>query len=377
MEFVCQKESLQAGVSIVERVVSTRSTLPIISNILFEAKKGSLKISANNLEMGIEYSIPANVTKEGSILIPSKTLAGIVSKLPDAEIGFKLKENNLVNISYKKSKLNIHGLPADEFPQLPKVKEVNSFEIEAKVLADMLKYTIFSTSTSEEKHVLNGVLFETGRVSSDSSNLRLVATDGYRMAKRGEKIKNLEVLTSAIVPSRALSELLRIIQGADEGEVKIIVATDQISFTYDNSYVVSRLIQGQFPDYRRVIPKSSDVTVTVNTKSLLESSERTAVIASQSANLVKIEVTKGQMVMSAQVPDVGAVEEVLEAEVQGKDKITVAFNVRLLTDALRVIETDKVSLELGENLSPGLIRPKDGPDFTYLVMPIRTKEEVA
>jgi DNA polymerase-3 subunit beta len=377
MEITCQKDDLQNGVSIVERIVSTRSTLPIIGNILFETTKNNLKLSANNLEMGIELSLPAKVTKEGNVLIPAKTLGGIVSKLPEGEIGFKLKEKGVISISYKKSHFNIHGLPADEFPQLPKVKEVKSFKIEAKILAEMIKQTVFATSSSEEKYVLNGVLIETGKGSHESSNLRLIATDGYRLAKRGEKIKGLEVVASAIVPARALAELLRILQGGVEGEINVVIGTEQIAFRHNEIYLVSRLIQGQFPDYRQVVPKSLDLEIIVDTQALLSATERASVIASQSANIVKLEVKGGQLQISAQAPDVGSVEEVLEIEGKGKEKSQAAFNVRLITDALRVIENDKVAIQLGENLSPGMIKPKEGPDFTYIVMPIRTKEIVA
>ena len=158
MEFVCQKEGLADGVSTVERIVSTRSTLPIIGNILFETTKTGIKLSANNLEMGIELTVQAKVIKEGSVLIPAKTLGGIAAKLPDGEIGFKLKDKGLITITYKKSSFNIHGLPPDEFPQMPKVKDPKQFSLEAKLMTEMLKQTVFATSTSEEKYVLNGVL---------------------------------------------------------------------------------------------------------------------------------------------------------------------------------------------------------------------------
>lgn len=374
MEFICQKEGLAEGVSTVERIVSTRSTLPIIGNILFETTKTGIKLSANNLEMGIELTVPAKVIKEGSVLIPAKTLGGIVAKLPDGEIGFKLKDKGLITITYKKSSFNIHGLPPDEFPQMPKVKDAKQFSLESKLMIEMLKQTVFATSTSEEKYVLNGVLIETGKSSHETSNLRMVATDGYRLAKRGEKISGLEVLANAIVPAKALTELLRILQGRGEGDVSVALGAEQVAFKYKDISLVSRLIQGQFPDYKQVIPKSSEVEITVGTSAMLQASERAAVIASQSANIVKLEVRAGQLTLSAQAPDVGSVEEVVEIESKGKEKSSAAFNVRLLADALKVIDNDKVTLGMGESLSPGIIKPKDGPDYTYIVMPIRTKE---
>ena len=377
MEFIFDKQSLQSGVSLVERIVSTRSTLPIIGNILIEAQRSGVKLSANNLEMGIELTMPAKVSKEGSILIPAKTLGGIVSKLPEGEVSFKLKEKGLINLAYKKSVFNIHGLPPDEFPQLPKVKEAKSLTIESEILSEMIEQTIFSASNSEEKFVLNGILLETGKADGETSTIRMVATDGYRLAKRGEKVAGIDLNTNAIVPAKAMGELLRILQAGSGGSVKISMSNDQISFKYKDAYLVSRLIQGQFPDYKQVIPKSTDIKITVETASLLQSAERAAVIASQSANIVRLEVKSGQLHILAQAPDVGSVEEVLEVEIKGKDKTAVAFNVRLLTDALKVMESEKVYLELGAALSPGALKPKDGPDFTYIVMPIRTQEVAA
>ncbi|KAF0134911.1 MAG: DNA polymerase III subunit beta [Candidatus Saganbacteria bacterium] len=372
MEFIFNKNTFQSGVSIVERIVSTKSTLPIIGNILIEAEKSGVKLSANNLEMGIEIKIPAKIVKEGSILIPAKTLSGIVSKLPDSDVNFKLKEKGVIAISYKKSNFNIHGLPADEFPQLPRIKENKTIKIDKKIFQRMIEQTIFSSSSSEEKFVLNGILFETGK--TDGSNVRMVATDGYRLAKIGETIDGVDINVSAIIPSKALSELLKIINAEKEGNVTINISSDQAAFNFNNVYLVTRLIQGQFPDYKQVIPKMLEIKIFANTKMLLQSSERAAVIASQSANIVKIEVRGGQLYISAQAPDVGSVEEVLDVEVKGKEKAAAAFNIRLLTDALKVIEEEFIVLELGAPLSPGMIKPKDGPDFTYIVMPIRTQE---
>jgi len=375
MEFICNKDDLGKGVQTVERIVSTRSTLPIIGNILFEAKKSGLKISANNLEMGIEILVSAKVSKEGSVLIPAKTLGGVVSKLPEGDVSFKLKDKGLINISYKRSVFNIHSLPPDEFPQLPKIKEVKSIAMDSGVLVGMIEQTIFATSNSEDKYVLNGILLEVGKTAHESSNFRLIATDGYRLAKCGRKIDGAEGTAKVIVPAKTMGEVLKVL--GKKGQVRISLSNDQIAFKYEKMYLVSRLIQGQFPDYRQVMPKGAGMKVTVDTEALLRASERAAVIASQSANIIKTEVRGDQLHIMAQAPDVGSVDEVLDVEVTGKGKSSIAFNVRLLTDALKVIEDEKVLIELGESLSPGLIRPKGEEDFVYIVMPIRTQEVVA
>ena len=377
MEFICEKKELQGGVATVEKVVATKSTLPIIGNILFEAGKSGIKLSANNLEIGMELGIKANVIKEGSILLPAKTISGIVSKLPETSISFKLNENGTVKLSYNQSYFNLHSLPSDEFPELTKVKEGKSFSLPAKKLIGMIKQTIFAVSGSEEKYVLTGVLMEVGKSgqAGDSSNIRLVATDGYRMAKRGEKaeIKG-DAGVSVIIPAKALQELAKVVEGDEKEEIKINVSSEQISFRCGNFYLVSRLIQGQFPDYRQVIPRKSATKALINTEELLKAAERAAVIASGSANVTAFEVKTGKLTITANTPDVGNVSETINAEVKSGEKNKASFNVRLITDVLNVMPTEKVIIEFGEGLSPGVIKPDGELDYLYIVMPIRTQE---
>jgi len=377
MDFTCEKKDIQNGVAVVEKIVSTRSTLPIIGNLLFEVGKGGIKISANNLEMGIEITVKAKVLKEGAVLLPAKTLSGIVSRLPETVVGFKLGENGVVKISYNQSHFNIHSLPADEFPALPKIKDGKNFTVNADVFYSMIKQTIFAVSNSEEKYVLTGVLLEIGKsgAAGDNSNLRMVATDGYRMAKRGEKVElDGTGSVNVIVPARALTELSRSLEGKREGELKIMVSNDQIIFRYADIFLVSRLIQGQFPDYKQVIPKKNMLRVTVNTKQFLDAAERAAVVASGSANITRLEVKGEKMHLSANTPDIGNIDEVLNAEVKGGENVQASFNIRLITDVLKSISTEKVVVELAEGLSPGVIRPEGGGDYLYIVMPIRTQE---
>ncbi|MFA5876223.1 MAG: DNA polymerase III subunit beta, partial [Candidatus Margulisiibacteriota bacterium] len=295
MEVAITKEKLVSGVQTAERIVSTKSTLPIIGNLLFEAAKDHLKISANNLEMGLEIKVEAKVLKEGSVLIPAKTLSGIVAKLPDTKINLNVNDRGLVKISYQESHLSIHGLPAEEFPSLAKVKEDISFRVDAPLFARMIEETIFAVSANEDKLVLTGILLEVGKskAAGDNSNLRLVATDGYRLAKKSEKIEGIAGgEKSVIVPARVLSELSKVISETS-GTVNVVVSAEQISFKFGDVYMVSRLIQGQFPDYKQVIPRKSETQITVATDLLLDAAQRAAVIASSSANIIRME-TKGE-----------------------------------------------------------------------------------
>lgn len=379
MEFLCEKKELQSGVSAVEKIVTTRSTLPIIGNILFEAGKSGLRISANNLEMGIKLGIKARVNKEGAVLLPARTLGGIVSKLPEKQVGFKLSDKGTVRISYNRSYFNVHTLPPDEFPLLPVVKEGKSFSIDPGIFTSMIKQTMFAVSSSEEKYVLTGVLLETGKgsLAGDNSNIRMVATDGYRLAKRGEKIKlgSGEGGIGVIVPAKTLQELVRILEmGKGEEEIKVTVSSDQIAFKYKEVYLVSRLIQGQFPDYKQVIPKKSATRIILDTKGFLDAAERTAVIASGSANIVRFEIKGESLHLAASTPDVGTIEEEVEADIKGDRKGLVAFNIRLITDMLKTAKAEKVIFELTESLGPGAIKEGEAGGYLYIVMPIRTQE---
>ena len=377
MEFKCSKESLYQGVQSVERIVSTRSTLPIIGNILLEASKSGIKISANNLEIGMEVMIKADVDQEGSVLVPSKIFSGIVSKLPDTDISVKTMDKGQVRISYKQSSFNINGLSPDEFPALPKVKEGKKVSIDSKLFAEMIDQTVFSVSMSEDKYVLSGVLMEFGKsqVSGDTSNIRMVSTDGYRLSKRGSKLAGpVSFDSSVIVPAKALIEVSRVVQTDAGGESEVTLSADHIAFKYKDVYIVSRLIQGQFPDYKQVIPKSSEIKVNMDRKLFLSAVERASVIASSSANIIKLEIKTGKIYVIASAPDVGNVNEIVDGEIKGGDKALVAFNVRLLIEALKVVTEEKIVLEISGPLSPGVIRPVGGEDYTYIIMPIRVAE---
>lgn len=376
MEIKCSKDDLYSGVQAVERIVSSRTTLPIIGNVLFETTKEGLKLSANNLEMGIEVLVPANIKQDGAALIPAKTLAGIVAKLPEADINIRKTDKGVVKISYKKSNFNINGLSPDEFPVLPKIKESKTITIKPSIFIEMAKQTIFAVSQSEDKYVLNGVLLETGKGAGDKdeSNIRMVATDGFRLARRGEKIAGTVPDASVIIPAKALSEVVRLLQSDGDEDLKINISNEQISFKHKDAYLVSRLIQGQFPDYKQVIPKSSAAKITTETKALLDASERAGVIASGSSNIIKIKVAEGAVHIIANTPDVGSVDEVVEAEIKGSEKDAIAFNVRLISDVLKVIDSPNTTMEFSGALSPGIIRPTDGKDYIYVIMPIRTTE---
>lgn len=378
MQFSCTKKELMQGVQAVEKIVSVKTSLPVIGNILFETVGTKVKMSVNNLEVGLEITIPADVSAKGSVLIPAKTFSGVVAKLPEGEVKVNVNDKGSIKVSYGESSFSLRGLSADEFPMLPKVKGGKEFKIKKEEMLKMVKQTIFSVSTNEDKYVLNGVLLEIGKspMPSDKSDVRFVATDGYRLAWRAAEVGIDQSLSlSQVVPAKALAELSRVLQQTeDEGEVEVVMAEDQISFKHGDVYLVSRLIQGQFPDYKQVIPKKTETKIIVGTELFLEAAERAAVIAAGSANIVKMETKKGKLNILANAPDVGSVNEVVDSNVEGKENIQIAFNVRLVIEALKVIDTERVVIELSGPLNPGVIKPEGSSDYTYIAMPIRTTE---
>ncbi len=371
MEFKCVKDDFYNAIQIVEKAVSIRSTLPIIGNILIEATKKGLKLSSNDLEMGIELLIDANIVQEGAILAPAKTLSSIVSKLPAGEVNFTVGSTNNIKINCGRSKFNIHGLPTDEFPMLHKLDKGTNLEIEADALKEIVKQTIIAVSMDESKHVLNGVLIEV-----EKNVIKFTATDGFRLAQRKAILKNAikdGISVSIIVPMKALQEVSRIIQQENfDGNILIMIAKEQVAFDIGTVYLISRLIQGQFPDYKQVIPKEGKVKVIMSRKDLLESAERASIIASSNANIIKIESSKDQILISANTANIGNVAELVDVQTEGKLDFPVAFNVRLIMDVLKNIDEDNIVFFLNSPSSPGIISPKENKDYTYVLMPIRT-----
>lgn len=371
MRLTCEHLKISHAVEAVQHIVVTKSTLPIIGNILLEASHEKLKISANNLEMGMEVSVPAKVEDPGSVLIPAKTLASMVQRLPAGEIQIQEKARGVVEFRFRKAKMELRGLPPDEFPALPRLKEQRTLELDANVFGRMVEETIFSASTSEEKHVLSGVLIEVAK-----GTITLVATDGYRLARREVEItKKASFEGGFIVPGRAFLELLRVLDD-DGGNIKLVCGDEQVAFQYKDAYIITRQIHGQFPDYRQVIPKEGNLSLTIQRKDFLESVERAAVIAQGGSNVIRLEWIGGQFHIRASVPEVGAVDEVIDAKSQGAKESQIAFNARLVLEALKVIDVDNVVLELSGSLSPGLLRPENDNGYVYVVMPIRTAEAV-
>jgi len=355
------KENLLSGVQTVQNIVSPRATLPILGNILLEASNNNLRMMTTDLDVGISCEIPVDTQEDGSITIPAKKFSDIIKELPEGNITIIVKKNNLVDIECEKCRFKLMGLPRDEFPKFPEFKDKDTLQLDQAVLKELFNLTSFAVSHEETRYILNGILVEI-----KETYIRLVATDGRRLATVERK---LSVPTkkefSVIIPIKAVNELNRNLK--DAGKVLIVMGTNQILFDIDKVLIVSRLIEGTFPNYKQVIPESVEKKVKVNKEEFLAAIRRANLLATPDFQAIKLELFKNKMVISKSTPDVGESREELEIEYQGKELI-VGFNPHYLIDVLKNLREETIEFELSDADKPGVIRTAD---YLYLVLPMR------
>ena len=362
MKFTVAKDKLLEGLQTVQNVVSTRTTLPILSNVLIRAENGALHFTTNDLDVGMSCSVEAKIEKPGGTTIPARRLAGIVKELPASEVSVEVDGKNVASLSCGPSFFKMMCLPEDEFPALPKLEKAKAFTLPQKVLKDALRKTSYGISTDETRYVLNGILF-----SFKENKLTLVATDGRRLALvdiEAEFPRSNEV--DVVVPAKCITELQRIL--GDEGDVKLAVGENHVSFEAGGRLLVSKLIEGNYPNYRQVIPAESRERITIERELLLNAVRRVSLLSSEKSNSVKLIFTKNNLEIAANTPDIGEAHESLAISYKSKD-FSVAFNPIFLQDPLRALTEDEIHLEVSDEMSPGVI--KIGTPFLYVLMPMR------
>ena len=362
MKFSVSKDKLLEGLSTVQNVVSTRTTLPILSNVLLQATEGELKLTTTDLDVGVRGRVEAHVERTGATTLPARRLFSIVRELPAAEIYAEIDTKNLASIRSGSSYFKILGLPEEEFPPLARFENAKSFGISQKDLKDALRKTSYAISTDETRYVLNGILF-----SFKENKLTSVATDGRRLALVDLELefpRSQEI--DVIVPTKAVVELQRLVK--DEGEVKVSVGENQIAFELNDALLVSKLIEGNYPNYRQVIPSEAKERITLERETFLNAVRRVSLLASEKSNSVKLIFTKGNMDIVATTPDVGEAKETLPIMYKGRD-FSIAFNPEFLMAPLRNLPNDEVFLDLIDEMSPGVIKIQGA--FLYVLMPMR------
>jgi DNA polymerase III subunit beta len=367
MNLTITKDQILTGLQAVQNVVSTRTTLPILSNVLIRAEKDRVEFTATDLDVTVACSVEARVKKAGAATVPVKKLFGITRELNGTEIELELDEKNVCSVRSGSSFYKIHGLGADEFPPLPKFKDDKKVTLPQETVKAMMRKTSFAVSTDESRYVLNGIF-----ISLKDHKMTLVATDGRRLALVDEEVDISEKSSGEfIVPAKAVTELNRLLQ--DKGEVEIKFGDNQASFALKDDkgfsvLLITKLIEGNYPNYRQVIPAETKERVPLVREEFLQALRRAEIMTSEKANSVKLTFGKNNLAITANSPEVGEARESLAVNYKGKE-MAIAFNPRYLIDPLAALTEDEVFFEMIDELSPGVLKI-NGP-FLYVVMPMR------
>jgi DNA polymerase-3 subunit beta len=368
MNLTIAKDQLLNGLQAVQNVVSTRTTLPILSNVLMRAEGERLEFTATDLDVTIACGVEAKVTKAGASTVPVKKLFGIARELNGTEIDLEVDDKNVCSLRCGPSFYKINGLSADEFPPLPKFKEDKKVTLPQETVKSMMRKTSFAISTDEARYVLNGIFF-----SLKDHKMTMVATDGRRLALVDEEVDVAEKSQGEfIIPAKAVNELNRLLQ--EKGEVEMKYSENQAAFTLKDEkgfsvLIITKLIEGNYPNYRQVIPSETKERVTLPREEFLHALRRAEIMTSEKANSVKLTFGKNNLAITANAPEVGEAKESIAINYKGKE-IAVAFNPKYLIDPLNALPSnDEVFIELIDELSPGVLKI-NGP-FLYVVMPMR------
>jgi DNA polymerase-3 subunit beta len=370
MKIHCNKEDLTKGVQTIQSALSSRTTLPILLNFMMETESSKIKVVSTDLEMGVKHYIPAEVESDGSITIPAKKFSDILHSLPDGqEVELFVDDGDKIHLKCGRSRFAIIGAPKAEYPVLPEFDRKEAFELPMGMVLDMVRKTIFAASSDETRHVLNGVLW-----SAKKGTLEMVATDGRRLAIVSRKGAFKDRDFQIIVPTKVLSELLRLLGALDikpdsQEKMQVGVTENQIVFQLKETTLLSRLIGGTFPNYEQVIPKKKDISVILEAKELLAVTKRAALCALDRGGSVKFALQKKSLHISASSQNIEFNDEI-GVDYAGAD-FQVAFNPHFLVDALKHLDSEKVSLGFTSSINPVLIEPADGTDCRFVIMPMR------
>lgn len=371
MRVKCNLKELINGLNIVSVASGTKTTMPILEGVLIEAYQNKIKLTTNNLEIGCEHILESEIIEEGKTVVDIKMLNEIIRKIED-EIVEILIEDNLFILKSINGVFKLATMNANEYPKLPVFDVESSITLEQKVFKDMIKRILFCVSNDENRPIYNGAL-----VKVEDNILTIVSVDGFRLALRKNlSEKNINNF-KAIIPGKVLNELLKILTDVEETTVKIGVNKNQALFEINNSVIISRIIEGEFLNYKSIIPESYETKVRVKTKNLLDSFERVALFAKENKEKdkkspVKMHIGIDGIILSC-VSDTGDAKEIIVSTVEGKE-IEIGFNPRYVIEALRAIDDNEIIIEFTSSISPVLIKPVVSNDYIYVVLPIKLKQ---
>jgi DNA polymerase-3 subunit beta len=370
MKVTCSPQQLGQGLQAVSRAVSTRTTLPILNNVLIQTTPAGLQLTATNLEIGIKHTVAAEVQEEGGISAPARLLTDFVTSLPEEKLSITLdKKSQSLNLKCSRFDANIRGIDAAEYPAVPttsaegRVLQFNQSEFQTAI-----DQTTIAASADEGRPVLTGVYAQL-----NGQSLVLAATDGHRLAVKTMRTENGkgEATEQVVIPARALAELSRILKdGKTDVALTLPPAKNQVFFKAGGVELMSRLIEGTYPNYQQVIPAEAKTKVRTKTQELLRTAKVVSYFAKDSANVIKLSAAPGKLILAATTSEIGGNTAEVEAEVEGQE-VQIAFNAKYLLDVLQVLGSEDVSLTFNGPLSPGVIKPVGREDYVYIIMPVR------
>lgn len=365
MKLICEGLELSDAVLKVIKATANKTTNPILEGIKLKAGEDTLTLSATDLEISIEKTIPADVKIEGEVVVPGKFFADFIKKLSNEQIELTLTDRNALKIEYTDSEAMVQCMNADEFPEIKALVNPERIVLNRKDLRDLINKTIFSVAIDDARPILKGCLFEIGE-----SEVTCVALDGYRMAICHRPVVSTTKPLSCIVPARTLSEIAKLLEGEDNENVEVLVQKNYLMVSVNNTRVITRLLDGDFINYKQVIPQTINTTVTINKKQLEEGLERASLLARMDKNnLVKYEIRDKLLTLSS-TSDIGNATENITISLDGKD-ITIAFNARYMSECMRTIDDEFIKLNFTSAIAPCTITATIGGDYLYLILPVR------
>ncbi len=367
MQFTCDRESLVQAVAIVERAVATRDAMYLLTGILIDAQENQLKLVATDLELGIECSVPAETGRTGAVVVDGRLFGQLIRKLPGQQVQVQLGEGEgLAVVRSGSAEFSLHTRPANDFPPLPDKPAQDRWRVSQGQLRDMIRQTAFAAAADENRPYLTGVLFEVS-----GPELRLVATDSNRLAfRRGLLAEPAAAPRQAIVPARTAQEVARVLADDEELFVDITVADSHISFETGTARIVSRLLEGTYPNYRQVLPNEQPIRTRLGRDVFQAAVERAALLSRKGPAVVIVAVRDQVLTLTAREADVGRSHEEIPVAQEGADGQN-AYQARFLLDVLRVLDSDEVQFDFSEGDKPATLRPAGGEDYLCLIMPIR------
>ncbi len=368
MKLFCDQKDLDFALNIVNKAISPNNTLPVLNNILLKAEGKKLHFSATNLEIAISYSINADVRSEGAITVPAKLITSYVSLLTDEKVELKLNGSTDLMLTCSTSDTKVKGISADEFPLIPKVEKDKEFSVKIDDFYKSVTETVFAASLNTSRPVLSGVFMK-----SDGDTMKMVATDSYRLAeKKLSFMKKPKEEFNCIVPAKTMNELSKIVNKSEDKEVNVIVSKNQVLFNIGDVELVSRLIDGKYPDYEKIIPKENKSKFEVSVEDLSLVLKRVSLFARENNNSVKISVSKdGQLLVASEETKVGEEKAHIMVKLEGEEN-SILLNSQYLLDVLTYCHQDRISLSMSDKVSPAVITPTgDQLEYVYIIMPLK------